>query len=128
MANILYIEPDNRLAKMYAEALQAAGHKVQLAATAQAAIFAADAIRPDVVFLELQLTEHSGVEFLYEFRSYPDWQTIPVVVVSTVPPQEFAASQALLQQELGVIHYHYKPQLSLRQLKQLAEELTSVAA
>lgn len=114
--NILLIEPDRILARTYQGALEQAGHEVRTAATAQAAIHAADDKQPDLVVLEMQLVSHSGVEFLYEFRSYPDWQAIPVVVVSNVPPGEFADSRELLHEELGVRAYHYKPRTTLRAL------------
>jgi DNA-binding response OmpR family regulator len=93
-----------------------AGHEVQAAGSAQAAIMSADVIRPDLVILELQLVEHSGIEFLYEFRSYPEWQAVPVIVQSQVPPAEFAGSWQLLQDELGVRAYLYKPRTALVQL------------
>lgn len=128
MANILLIEPDRLLAKTYAQALTAAGHTVIARAAAQSAIFAADQVPPDLVILELQLIEHSGIEFLYEFRSYAEWQTIPVIVVSHVPPAEFNASRELLKRDLGVLSYYYKPHTSLRQLLQAVRAITIPAA
>lgn len=116
MAQILLIEPDRILAESYVLALQAAGHEVQAAGSAQAAIMSADVIKPDVVVLELQLVEHSGIEFLYEFHSYPDWQNIPVLLQTGVPQSEFKDSWQLLQRELGVKEYLYKPRTSLKQL------------
>jgi DNA-binding response OmpR family regulator len=116
MANILLIEPDRLLATTYGQALTAAGHQVVAAATAQAGIQAADAMAPALVILELQLVEHSGIEFLYEFRSYTDWQAIPVLVHSNVPPGEFNHSRQLLREELGVQTYLYKLHTSLREL------------
>jgi DNA-binding response OmpR family regulator len=116
MAQILLIEPDRVLAESYVQALMHAGHEVQAAGSAQAAIMSADVIRPDLVILELQLVEHSGIEFLYEFRSYPEWQAVPVIVQSQVPPAEFAGSWQLLQDELGVRAYLYKPRTALVQL------------
>lgn len=116
MAEILLIEPDRLLAESYVQALMAAGHEVNAASSAQAAILAADAIKPDLVVLELQLVEHSGIEFLYEFRSYPDWQDVPVLLHTVVPPAEFNGSGSLLQSDLGVLEYLYKPQTSLKQL------------
>ena len=89
--HILLIEPDKLLGQTYSQMLQQAGHALSTVATAQQAIFAADEHRPDLVLLELQLVSHSGIEFLYEFRSYPDWQSIPVMIVSHVPPGEFTA-------------------------------------
>lgn len=116
MAQILLIEPDRLLADSYRAVLEDAGHDVLMCASAQSAIFAADAVCPDLVILELQLIGHSGVEFLYEFRSYPEWRAIPVVVLSQVPPVELDGSRSLLAEELGVRTYYYKPQISLANL------------
>src|SRR5665213_608152 len=116
MAQILLVEPDRLLAETYSQALTGAGHKVMIAPGAQAAISAADTARPDLVILELQLVEHSGIEFLYEFRSYPEWQDIPVLIHSGVPAGEFTDSWQIMGQELGVDVYLYKPRTSLSQL------------
>jgi DNA-binding response OmpR family regulator len=124
MARILLIEPDRLLARTYLAALQAVGHGVTVCASAQAAIFAADETLPDLVILELQLIEHSGIEFLYEFRSYAEWRATPVIICSHVPPTEFASSIGLLQRELGVRAYYYKPRTSLRELLAAVHEHT----
>ena len=126
--NMLLIEPDLVLAQTYSEALMLDGHTVQIAATAQGAIQKADKHHPDLVLLEMQLVSHSGIEFLYEFRSYPDWQDVPVIVVSTVPPGEFAESWDLLKSELGVSAYRYKPRTSLKALQRLVNEFATVKA
>ena len=124
---ILIVEPDRRLGKVYAKALSLRGYIVDLQATAQDAVLAADAAKPDMVLLELQLTSHSGIEFLYEFRSYSDWTAIPVVVVSGVPQNELAASHKLLGQ-LGVVDYQYKPQTSLQAILHVVENVLAVAS
>jgi DNA-binding response OmpR family regulator len=118
MAQILIIEPDRLLARTYAEACKRAGYAVRACATAQGAVQLADDIRPDAVVLELQLVAHSGIEFLYEFRSYADWQTIPVVVHSNVPPTEFNDSVDVLKKHLHIASYYYKPTTNLETLLQ----------
>jgi DNA-binding response OmpR family regulator len=128
MPNVLLIEPDRLLAETYRQVLEAAGHDVTVASGAQAAVMEADAAKPDLVILELQLIGHSGIEFLYEFRSYLDWQAIPVIIQSQVPPGEFVGSWQLLSQELGVKVYLYKPQTTLRQLLAQVAEFTPVEA
>jgi DNA-binding response OmpR family regulator len=128
MSNILLIEPDHILADTYRQALANDGHQITAVPTAQAAISAADDAKPDLVVLELQLVEHSGIEFLYEFRSYTDWQAIPVIVQTQVPPGEFQGSWPLLRQELGVQAYLYKPQTSLKQLRQHVSEFIPLPA
>lgn len=126
MAQVLLIEPDRLLARTYFEALTAVGHSVQICATAQTAIFCADDIKPDVVLLELQLVAHSGIEFLYEFRSYPDWQSIPVIVSTNVPAGEFAGSWKLLRDQLGVSQYLYKPLTNLKKILSTVNEFAVV--
>jgi DNA-binding response OmpR family regulator len=116
MSQILLVEPDRVLGNIYSKALAKAGHTVVMCAGAQSAITAADDTTPDLVILELQLIEHSGIEFLYEFRSYPEWRDIPVIVFSSVPPAEFTSSRSLLVNELGVRAYFYKSSTSLRSL------------
>ncbi len=123
---ILLVEPDKLLARTYKQALESAGHEVMVDGTAQGAVHAADEQAPDLVLLEMQLVSHSGVEFLYEFRSYSDWQDIPVIVLSQVPPAEFLGSWDLLQRELGVKKYLYKPHTSLKKLLRTVNEFATV--
>ncbi len=124
MSRILLLEPDRLLAKTYLKALQTAGHVVHVSHTAQSAISSADKIKPGIVIMELQLVSHSGIEFLYEFRSYTDWQNIPVVILTNVPANEFASCRQLLMNDLNVLVYLYKPQTSLQKLLQSINELT----
>jgi DNA-binding response OmpR family regulator len=128
MAAILLIEPDKVLAEIYSHRLTANGHKVSFATGAQSAVHEADQMNPDLIVLELQLVEHSGIEFLYELRSYPDWQGIPVIVHSQVPQSEFIDNFELLKTELGVTAYLYKPQTSLKELAQTVDQQLALAA
>lgn len=124
---LLLIEPDRVLASIYQQALGAAGHEVRGAVSAQSAVFSADERTPDIVVLELQLVSHSGIEFLYEFRSYPEWQTLPVIILSQVPASEFSDSRKLLRDELGVVTYLYKPHTSLKRLVSAVSEFATTS-
>jgi DNA-binding response OmpR family regulator len=128
MSQILLIEPDLVLAETYRQALLGADHQVVCCASAQAGIISADQNRPELIILEIQLIEHSGIEFLYELRSYADWQNIPVIIQTHVPPAEFNNSRHLLRDQLGVRHYLYKPQTSLNQLLGAVHEHLPVTA
>lgn len=79
------------------------------------AINVADKKRPDLIIMELQLAAHNGIEFLYELRSYPDWQSVPVIINSLVPPTEFSSNEVFWR-EMTVRAYLYKPQASLAKL------------
>lgn len=122
MSHILLVEPNTLLAKTYTQALQHAGHTVAHAAGAQAAIHAADKQTPDIVILELQLPQHSGVEFLHEFRSYTDWAATPVIVNTILSPAGIARAKEPLSRDLGVTEILYKPRTTLQDIVRLARE------
>jgi DNA-binding response OmpR family regulator len=113
--HVLLIEPDRLQATALAEALERDGHTVAHAVSAQGAVHQADTQMPDAVVLELQLPNHNGVEFLYEFRSYHEWLHVPVLVHTFVPLHELAYA-ATLTKELGVTRVLYKPATSLAAL------------
>ena len=115
MAQILCIEPDRTLARLYREFLTLQGHVVQTAQSAQSAISAADAVLPELVLLELRLPKHSGIAFLQEFAGYDDWQHIPIIVHSFLPPAHMEAYGEALA-ELGVVERLYKPQTTMQHL------------
>jgi CheY-like chemotaxis protein len=116
MAKVLLIEPDVVLARTYVQALQHAGHEVRHAVGAQDGVNVADGFPLDVVVLELQLAAHNGIEFLHEFRSYPEWGSIPVVINSNMSSAALAPVGAVLERDFGVTACLYKPRTSLEQL------------
>lgn len=110
------LEPDAQLAGIYRELFEMVGYEVRRSVSAQDAVFLVDEKLPDVILVELQLVAHSGIEFLYELRSYAEWQDIPVLIHSCIPPIEFQDSMELLTNMLGVKSYLYKPHTTLQTL------------
>lgn len=116
MANILMLEPDEQLAGIYQTAFEHVGYAVRRSVSAQEAVFQIDDHLPDIIIVELQLVAHGGIEFLYELRSYCEWQHIPVLIHSCIPPIEFEDSMQLLTGMLNVKAYLYKPHTTLQTL------------
>lgn len=120
--NVLLIEPDRILGQAAEIKLKAAGYMVYRCQSAQGALDALDDSPPDVIILELQLSIHNGIEFLYEMRSYTEWQSIPVIVHtinSHVTDEQF--KKPLTQ--LGVELILYKPQTNSEKLVQAVGRL-----
>lgn len=123
---ILIIEPDKILGRTYSEALKQDGHDVFRSRHAQDAVHVIEDKKPDLIILELQLPGHGGMEFLYEFRSYPEWQNISVVLHTIVPANVLQAQMPHLA-HLGVAGYLYKPTTNLQQLKSAVNDMLQTA-
>lgn len=115
MARILFIEPDRILGANARKILKHAGHNVDWHVDPQTAMDSADAAHPDIIILDVFLAGRSGVEFLYEFRSYPEWSKLPVVIYSNVPSEEFNSAGIGFNQ-LGISDYFYKPTTKISDL------------
>lgn len=112
--NILLIEPDKLLASQYAGFLNGKGYSVRLADNAQDAVLAADRQSPDLVIIEPLLASHSGIEFLYEFRSYGEWQNVPIIVLSRATADDLGLNDKA-RQDMGLTVL-YKPETTLDKL------------
>ncbi|CAN5385747.1 hypothetical protein BH10PAT3_BH10PAT3_5140 [soil metagenome] len=123
---ILLLEPNRLLAGQYCRYLENQGHTLAWREDAQSGINAADEMNPDLVIAELLLAGHSGVEFLYEFRSYADWLNVPVLILSGAPKSATGVSDETMQ-ELGVAAYLYKPDTSLELLRRAVRNAVAVS-
>ena len=120
MKKVIVLEPNRVLARQYVLALGAAGFDVHWASDGHMAVFTADKNTPQVIVMELLIAGHSGIEFLYEFKTYKDWQAIPIVILSMIPPHEISGTPQALA-ALGVTHYLYKPHTTLKHLQNVVE-------
>jgi DNA-binding response OmpR family regulator len=126
MAQILLLESDRQTANLTKLYFGQAGHQLSHYADPQSAVASADIMRPDIVIVDLLLASRSGVEFLYELRSYPEWQNIPVIATGHLPAAEIQAFQGSLQQ-LKVAKYIQKQNSSLADLLAETERLLQPA-
>ncbi|MBA2279005.1 response regulator transcription factor [Candidatus Saccharibacteria bacterium] len=115
MPNILLLEPNQLLGEQYSNYLRNLDYVVDWVKNAQEAVFQADKKKPDLVLMELLLAAHSGLEFLYEFRSYNEWQSVPIIILSRIPRAEFPVSDKILA-EFGITKFLYKPETTLNDL------------
>lgn len=118
---LLLIEPDKILGQILQANLQTAGHTVLWCRTAQKSLDALDEELPDLIILEIQLGLHNGIEFLYEIRSYPEWQHIPVAV-HTINTKALDMIFGQAFEQLGVRSVLYKPRTTTKQLLRLVDQ------
>lgn len=96
-------------------AFEKAGHDVTRRRSAQAALDALENSVPDVIILEIQLGLHNGIEFLFETRSYPEWQNIPIMV-HTLNNKALNDEYQAAFSSLGVVSVLYKPRTTIQKL------------
>jgi CheY-like chemotaxis protein len=127
MPKVLLIEPDRLIAANVSKALKRGGYTVNCQVDPQIALDIADKDAPDVIIVDLILAGHGGVEFLYEFRSYPDWQNVPIVVFSSLSAEELKQTLKGFE-HLNINAYHYKPTTALADLSRTIESVLQPAA
>lgn len=111
MASVLLIEPDHVLAKTIAHYIESE-HELAWVPSGHHAIKVLDKKPFDVIVTEHLLSGHNSFEFLYELRSYPEWQNLPVILFSRSYIDEAVLTSESWRQ-LGNVHYLYKPSTSL---------------
>jgi len=117
MNHILILSGDRQLAGHTADYLKLKGYQVTAHTDPQHAITTADTRLPALAVIDLLLAGRSGVEFLYELRSYPEWRDIPVIITGHQHPADIRPFKPAFDQ-LNVSSYLPTPLTSLAQLEQ----------
>lgn len=114
---VLILEHDRIFGKCLVDELAKGGLSGVLVSNADEAVAAADNNKPFAVVCELSLPAHSGTEFLYEFRTYSDWQDVPVIIYSSIRvPEKFLNARDW--KLLNIQDVLYKPETSLTTLRE----------
>jgi DNA-binding response OmpR family regulator len=90
MSRILILSSDRQISRHTASFLESKGYQVSVHSDPQQAITDTDGSHPDLVITDLLLAGRSGAEFLYELRSYPEWQAIPVIITGVQSATEIS--------------------------------------
>jgi len=78
----LLVDDDELVRRGVRQALEPIGWRVTEAENGQVAVETLTTTRPDVIILDLMMPKMDGFEFLDNVRARPDWQDIPVVVIT----------------------------------------------
>lgn len=89
---VLFIEDDPAVAEMYKLKLELDGYLVTITTPEEDALKIADAIKPELVFLDTQRDEGAGLATLRALRAAPSTRSVPVIILSNQHPQDLAAS------------------------------------
>ena len=79
---VLFIEDDPTVAQMYKLKLELDGYQVTMAKDGEEGLQLATDVRPDIIFLELNLPCKDGRQLLAEIKTDEDLRYIPVVILT----------------------------------------------
>lgn len=118
--DVMIVEPFQDLAEVLSTACRKKGFSTCKAQTAQEAVHMADRYSPKIIILELIIPSHNGLEFIHEYRSYPEWLDTPIIIYSHIAPSELGMDEKMLK-EMGITAHFYKPTATLSELIKTVE-------
>lgn len=81
---ILLVDDDPFIISLYVSKLKRAGLEVEAVANGEDALRRLEAVRPDVVILDLNMPKLNGIEVLKQIRNTPTLESLPVLVLTNV--------------------------------------------
>lgn len=103
--SILVVDDDKTTAMYLADLLRMLGHRVDVAFGPRGALYKLNDLRPDILFLDVNMPGVDGLEICRYLRRDPATAFIPVVIVSA--NEERAHQEAALR--AGANYYIVKP-------------------
>lgn len=79
---VLVVEDDPATRDMLERTLRKGGWHVMLAGNGRIGLDQLRAKKPSLILLDLMMPEMDGFEFIRQLRSNPEWQSIPVIVIT----------------------------------------------
>jgi len=100
---VMIVEDDIDNREMLGRQLKKEGWQVAKLANGRMALEQMHHYRPDLILLDLMMPEMDGFEFLDKLRQTPDWQSIPVIVI-TAKDLSSAERQELIDHHIATIY------------------------
>ena len=116
MSTILVVDDNPQMHQLYRVALARSGYRLLVANSGAEALLVLSNHFPDLILLDLAMPTMDGIEFLRVLREQPEWQTIPIVVITA-----FSTGNGLeVTKELGGVVGHFvKSDFSVKDLRAL---------
>ncbi len=118
MNHVLVVEDEDFLVRALKDNLLSEGYTVSVAMDGEAAFDELRKKKPSLVLLDILLPKKNGFDVLKEIRQSPEWQLIPVVMLSNLG-EDSEIKKAL---ELGANDYFVKSQHPIQEVIEKVRE------
>lgn len=86
MKSLLVVDDEQAFTLALEISLRNEGFQVQVASSGEEAIALASMQKPDLILLDIMMPGIGGLETLKVFKSHPDYQKIPIILMSGANP------------------------------------------
>lgn len=124
MSTILAIDDSPEMHRLYRIALQRPGYRLCFAKSGSDALLVMGNHFPDVILLDMAMPGMDGLAFLRLLRQQPEWEKIPVIMITAFGTGEDTAAT----RDLGVAAHFVKAGFSMKQLRAQIDECLGLPA
>jgi len=118
---VAIIEDDQTISQMYRFKFEAEGFTVETAENGKLGLELAQAMKPDIILLDLMMPEMTGDAMLAELRKKPWGKNVKVIILTNMGEQEIPAEL----KSLGVSAVILKADMTPRQVAELVKKQLS---
>jgi DNA-binding response OmpR family regulator len=117
-AKVAIVEDDQAISQMYRIKFEAEGYTVDTAENGKIGLQLAEAMKPDIILLDLMMPEMNGDEMLAKLRATTWGKNIKVVILTNMGEQEIPDAV----KKLGVVAVILKADMTPRQVAELVKK------
>lgn len=117
-AKVAIVEDDQTISQMYRFKFEGEGFQVETAENGKLGLALAEAMKPDIILLDLMMPEMTGDQMLAELRSKPWGKKIKVIILTNMGEQEIPIEV----KQLGVSAVILKADMTPRQVAELVKK------
>lgn len=115
---VAIIEDDQTISQMYRFKFEAEGYQVETAENGRLGLELAEAMKPDIILLDLMMPEMTGDQMLAKLRATPWGKNIKVIILTNMGEQEIPESIRTLGVEAVIL----KADMTPRQVAELVKK------
>lgn len=112
MSNVLIVEDDPLMLRMYRRIFTLEGFTVDSAENGQLGLDRLNSTKPDIVLIDIMMPVMNGLELLKKMKADPSLQRIPAIMLTNVADVELAEEAMAL----GAVRYVVKSNSELNEI------------
>lgn len=121
--NILLVDDDPLVVRMYQNKLTKDGYMVNTASNGEEALIQVMKEKPDLILLDIMMPKMNGVETLKRLKAEEKTEMIPVIILTNLGdnPDDIEAAK-----NLGALDYLVKANITLKQLSERVKKAIEI--